>query len=260
MKTTWAYGDYPAMAKALMPAAKTLVDLIEPRAGELVVDLACGTGNAAILAAQRGARVIGVDLEPALLEIAARRAADANLDIHWVEADAGAPGLPRSYFNVVVSVFGIMYVADHAQAARSMARLCRPGGVIGLTTWAPNGFMAALGRTLTPYLPPPPPGDPPSKWGDKAHVADLFAAHGLHSVTSVRRTIPLDFEETQQARDFFVSTAGHVIAEQPRLEQEKRWNDLLADVSALVRQSNVSPGLDVTINLDYLLTLVQMPS
>jgi SAM-dependent methyltransferase len=260
MTTTWGFGDYPAMAAVLLPVAKALVDVIEPRAGERVVDLACGTGNAAILAAQRGARVVGVDLEPALLEIAARRSADANLHVDWVEADAASPGLPKSQFNVVLSVFGIMYVADHRQAVHTMARLCRPGGMIAMTAWAPNGFMAALGRTLARYLPEPPAGTPPSRWGDKAYVTDLFAAERIYSVTSVRRSLPLKFEEAQEARDFLVSTAGHVIAERPRLVREGHWNDLLADLGALVRQSNRDPGLEVLLNLDYLLTLVQKPS
>jgi hypothetical protein len=91
-------------------------------------------------------------------------------------------------------------------------------------------------------------------------VTDLFAAERIYSVTSVRRSLPLKFEEAQEARDFLVSTAGHVIAERPRLVREGHWNDLLADLGALVRQSNRDPGLEVLLNLDYLLTLVQKPS
>jgi ubiquinone/menaquinone biosynthesis C-methylase UbiE len=155
MKTTWGFGDYPAMAKVLLPAAKALVDVVGVRPGERVLDLACGTGNAAILAAQRGAEVMGVDIEPALLEIAARRAAESNVTVTWIEADVGSPSFPRPYFDVILSVFGVMYVSDHKRAVNAVASLCRPGGIIGLTAWAPQGFMTAMGRTLAPYLPPP---------------------------------------------------------------------------------------------------------
>ena len=260
MKTTWGLGDYPAMAEVLQPAAKVLLDAIGIKPGERVVDLACGTGNAAILAAQRGAKVVGVDLEPALLEIAAGRAAEKDLVIEWVEVDARAAPFPPFSFDVVLSVFGVMYVPDQKQAVRSMARLCRPGGIIGLTAWAPNGFLPAMGRALAPFLPPPPPGSyPPERWGDEGWLSDMFGAQGIHSLRSARRALPLHFEDVQEARDFLIASAGHVIAERPRLLEEGSWNDLLADLSALVRQGNSSHGLGVTLNLDYLATLAQMP-
>ncbi|MEX2553940.1 MAG: class I SAM-dependent methyltransferase [Actinomycetota bacterium] len=260
MKTTWGLGDYPAMAELLLPAATVLLDALDVKPGERVLDLACGTGNAAILAAHKGARVVGVDLEPALLEIAAGRAAEKDLVIEWIEVDARAAPFPPASFDVVLSVFGVMYVPDQRQAVRSVTRLCRRGGIIGLTAWAPNGFMPAMGRVLAPFLPPLPPGSyPPERWGDEAWLSGLFGAEGIHSLRSARRTIPLHFEDVQEARDLLVATAGHVIAQRPRLLEEGKWNDLLADLSALVRQSNRAHGLGVTLNLDYLATLVQMP-
>lgn len=259
MTTTWGLGDYSAMAQKLVPAAKVLVEAIDLRPGERVVDLACGTGNAAILAAQRRARVMGVDLEPALLKIAADRAMESKLVIDWVQADVRSAPLPACSIDVVLSVFGVMYVPDQQQAAHALVRLCRPGGIIGLTAWAPNGFLPAMGRTLAPYLPPPPLGYPPARWGDTGAVSDLFEAEGIHSIQNARRSLPLWFEDVQEARDFLVATAGHVLAEQPRLVEEGRWNDLLADLGALIRQSNRSPGLGVVLNLDYLVSIAQKP-
>jgi SAM-dependent methyltransferase len=259
MKTTWGLGDYAAMAQVLMPAAKVLLDAVDIKPGERVVDLACGTGNAAILAAKRGAKVMGVDLEPALLKIAADRAVESKVVIEWVQADARSAPLPACSVDVVLSVFGVMYVPDQQQTAHALARLCRPGGIIGLAAWAPNSFLTAMGRVLASYLPPPAGAYPPARWGDVASLSDLFAAEGIHSVQSARRSLPLSFDDVQEARDFLISTAGHVLAEQPRLLEEGKWNDLLADLSALVRQSNRSPGLGVVVNLDYLVSIAQKP-
>lgn len=248
------------MARALLPAAQVLLRAIGIQPGERVVDLACGTGNAAILAAGTGAQVVGVDREPCLLRIAAQRAGDAGLAVKWVEADAGSSGLPESSFDVVLSTFGVIYLADRPAAARALAGLCRPGGVIGLTAWAPEGFITSMARTLAPYLGPADAAAPdPAPWGDDRRLAGMLAAQGIHCLQSARRVLSLSFDNVQTARDFFLDTSGHVMARRTRLEAEGRWKDLLADMYALVSECNCAQGNDVQLSLDYLVSVAQKP-
>ncbi|MGQ0678115.1 MAG: class I SAM-dependent methyltransferase [Actinomycetota bacterium] len=259
-KTTWGAGDYAAMAERLQPAAAALMKVVEPKQGERVVDLACGTGNAALLAAARKATVVGVDWEPRLLEIAARRGEAGQLEVEWIEGNAAFPELPDEAFDVVMSVFGVMYCPDHEQATAAMLRLCRPGGIVALAAWAPNSFMPLMGRTLAPYLPIPPAGSlPPALWGDERHLQSLFEKHGIYTLNHVRRALQLEFLDDSEARSFLVATAGHVLAERPRLQVANQWNDLLADLGAFVRQSNRASGLGMQLGLDYLITIVQKP-
>lgn len=259
-KTTWGTGDYPQMAELLLPASQVLTNVIEPHAGDRVVDLACGTGNAALLAAKKGAGVVGVDFEPALLKIASERAVAAGLTVHWLEGDLASPDLPEDAFDVVLSVFGIMYVPDQQAAAHTLAALCRPGGIIGLAAWAPNSFMPVMGRTLGPYLPPPPPGGhPPARWGDERSLSRMLEAEGIYSVESMRRELSLEFDDVLSARDFLIATAGHVVQEKGRLVEEGRWNDLLTELYTLVNENNCTPGNDVVLSLDYLISVAHKP-
>ena len=163
-KTTWGAGEYALMAQALEPASALAVDAINVSAGERVIDVATGTGNAALLAAARGAHVLGIDTEPALLALA-RHHTSADLDVKWVEGDAEALPVTDECADVVLSVFGAMYAADHAAAAEELVRVLAPGGRLALTAWTPGSVMPAIGGVIAPYLPPPPPASRrPSQW------------------------------------------------------------------------------------------------
>jgi ubiquinone/menaquinone biosynthesis C-methylase UbiE len=164
-KTTWGAGEYALMAQALEPASARVIEAVDVSAGERVIDVATGTGNAALLAAARGAHVLGIDTEPALLALARRRVT-AGLDVSWIEGDAEALPVADEHADVVVSVFGAMYAADHAVAARELVRVLAPGGRIALAAWTPGSVMPAMGGVIAGYLPPPPPASgPPSQWG-----------------------------------------------------------------------------------------------
>lgn len=132
--TTWGAGDYPHMAHVLEPAAAAAVDAAHVVSGDRVNDVATGTGNAALLASARGAQVIGVDFEPALLRIAEQRARDADRDVRWVRCDAHALPVPSGSVDVVLSVFGVMYVPDHAAAAA--AELARVAAAARASSWS----------------------------------------------------------------------------------------------------------------------------
>ncbi|MGZ4197036.1 MAG: class I SAM-dependent methyltransferase [Solirubrobacteraceae bacterium] len=161
--TTWGVGEYALIAERLAPAAQEVVDLAEVTHSDRVLDVACGTGNAALFAARRGATVVGLDFEPILLEIAKARAREDGLDIEWMLADLQSAPLERAAFTVVLSAFGVMYASDHDAAAAALARCSAPGARLALAAWVPGSFMPAMGAALAPYLPPPPGGTPPSR-------------------------------------------------------------------------------------------------
>jgi ubiquinone/menaquinone biosynthesis C-methylase UbiE len=140
-----------------------------------VLDVAAGTGNASIPAAERGAKVTASDLTPELLEAGRERAEAAGVELEWVEADAENLPFEDESFDVVMSSIGAMFAPHHQEVADELVRVCRPGGTIGLLSWTPEGMIGALFRTMGPFAPPPPPGaQPPPLWGSEQHVYELF--------------------------------------------------------------------------------------
>ncbi|WP_433125092.1 class I SAM-dependent methyltransferase [Micromonospora sp. CA-240977] len=253
--TTWAAGDYPAMARRLMPVAQEVVTAAATGPDDRVVDVATGTGNAAILAARRGARTVGVDLEPALVELARRRAADDGLAVDWRVGDAGRLPLPDDSADVVLSVFGVIYANDHEVAARELSRVCAPSGRVVLAAWTPGSLLPAMGQVLGGYLPPPPPGGaPPSRWGDRTSVGQLLAAADLRITSTVVHRLGLSFANADAATSLLIDTAGHVVTERERLVAEGRWDALRADLRAFVGDRGVADGGQFRLEAEYLLT------
>ncbi len=258
MPTTWSQGDYPSMAERLLPAAELVVDHAAITFGERVLDVACGTGNAALLAARHGADVDGVDIEPALLTIAGERAREVGVRVHWHRGEAEALDVADGEFDAVLSVFGAMYAADHEAAAGELARACAPDGRVVLASWTPGSFMPKLGGVFAPYLPPPPEGSsPPSRWGDPDALAQLLAGAGLRTGSSRRERLMLEFDSRHDAAHFLVDTAGHVVSERRRLQAEGRWTDLLADVSVLVAEEDRGRAGRAVLECEFLLSLAQ---
>ncbi len=262
MATTWGQGNYARMAWRLRPAAARVVEVAEIAAGDAVLDVACGTGNAALAAAARGAApVVGVDLEPALLELARESAPGVPVD--WRVGDAVALPVDDGAFDVVVSTFGVMYAVDQPAAARELARACAAGGRVVLANWVPGSFLPAMGAALSPFLPPPnpshPPGSPPPRWGDEPAATALLADAGLEVGAVSRESLTLDFEGRPQAIAFLVATAGHVVAERPRLEAEGRWPSLLGALGGLVAERDEGREGRVALRCDYLLVTARKP-
>ena len=161
-RTMWASGNYPTMVETfLTPLGPRLVEACRIGAGVSVLDVASGTGNAAIPAAQQGAHVTASDLTPELLQAGAARAQDAGVELDWVTADAENLPFEDESFDIVMSSIGVMFAPHHQAAADELARVCRPGGTIGLLSWTPEGMLGALFRTMGPFAPPPPPGASP---------------------------------------------------------------------------------------------------
>jgi SAM-dependent methyltransferase len=175
-RAMWASGDYPSMVETwLLPLGPRLVAACGIAPGARVLDVAAGTGNASLPAAQLGAAVTASDLTPELLEAGRARAAAQGLELEWVEADAERLPFADGAYDVVMSAIGAMFAPHHQDAADELVRVCRPGGTIGLLSWTPEGMIGSLFRTMGPFAPPPPPGaQPPPLWGSEAHVRELF--------------------------------------------------------------------------------------
>ena len=175
-RTMWGNGDYPLMVDTfLLPIGQRLVEAAGIGPDLRVLDVAAGTGNASIPAAQRGARVTASDLTPALLAAGSHRPDAQGLPIEWVEADAEHLPFEDGLYDVVMSAIGVMFAPHHQAAADELVRVCRPGGTVALLSWTPEGMLGDLFRTMKPFAAPPPPGaQPPPLWGSEEHLAGLF--------------------------------------------------------------------------------------
>jgi SAM-dependent methyltransferase len=175
-RAMWAMGDYPSMVETfLLPLGPRLVEACGIGPDMRVLDVAAGTGNASIPAAQRGARVTASDLTPELLDAGRRRAEAEGVELEWVEADAERLPFEDESFDVVMSAIGAMFAPHHQDVADELVRVCRPGGTVGLMSWTPEGMIGALFRAMGPFAPPPPPGaQPPPLWGSEDHLRGLF--------------------------------------------------------------------------------------
>jgi SAM-dependent methyltransferase len=173
-QAAWASGDYAAVGSRLLLTAELLCEAVDLRAGERVLDVACGNGNAALAAARRFCQVTGVDYVPELLERARERVQAEGLEATFQEADAEDLPFPDNSFDVVLSTCGAMFAPDQERTAAELLRVCRPGGRIGMVNWVPDGYVGELFRTIGRYLPPPLGLRPPVQWGSEERLRKLF--------------------------------------------------------------------------------------
>lgn len=172
--TAWASGDYAVIGTTLQIVGEQLAEACDLGWDERVLDVAAGNGNATLAAARRGCKVTSTDYVASLLDRGAERAQAERLDVAFQTADAEALPFDDASFDAVVSTFGVMFAPDQTQAAAEMARVCRPGGRIGLANWTPEGFIGQLFKVLGRYVPPPAGVQPPSLWGVESHLKSLF--------------------------------------------------------------------------------------
>ena len=185
----WGNGPYQRVTETITDIHERVVDELAPRPGVRWLDLACGTGAVAELAAAAGATVVGVDLAPALIETARQRAAERGLEIDYDVGDCEQLELADASFDAVSSTCGVMFTPDHEQSARELARVTRPGGRIALANWTPTGGLARLFKVMAPFMPAPPPSNP-FDWGEEARVRELlgdtFDLHLEQHVSTLR--------------------------------------------------------------------------
>jgi len=252
-RAMWASGDYAKLAVELVsPLGPVLVQAIGIARGDRVLDVAAGTGNAAIPAAETGASVVASDLVPELLEQGSRLAAERGVDLEWREANAHELPFGDDEFDVVMSSIGVMFAPFHQLAAGELVRVCKPGGRIGLISWTPEGHIGQLWAAMKPYAPAPPTGaQPPPLWGREDHVRALLGDRVTDVVTE-RRMLRIDnFANGAEFRDYFKTLYGPTISVYRNIEGDPdRVAALDADI-AQVGDSVLSSSS--TMEWEYLL-------
>ena len=254
-RATWAAGNYDRVAEQIWDVGAKVVRRVGVSAGERVLDLACGTGNAAIPAAQAGADVIGLDLTPELFDAARARAAGAGVEVDWVEGDAEALPFDDGSFDVVLSTFGCLWVPRHEVCASEIARVLRPGGRLALTNWTPEGTFGAFAATMAEFMPPPPEfAGPPPMWGNEDYVRGLFSGTGVE-LEFARDFAHWRFDSMAEALDSLENDLGPAVKMREFLEPQGRWPELDARIRSWLEEANVSDDDTVLAPQEYLITL-----
>jgi SAM-dependent methyltransferase len=258
-RAIWGAGDFDAIAARIRDVGQGLVDRLEIQAGERVLDVACGTGNVSLPAAATGADVTGVDISPKLLEDARRNAANAGVEIEFVEGDAQDMPFEDDSFDVVASTFGCMFAPDHAKTAAEMVRVLKPGGRFGIAAWMPQGNLGRFFLTIAKYAPPPPEGfQPPPLWGLRDHVTEIFAPTGAE-LEFEDGVAHWRFESNEETVKEYSEKFGPIVVLRPQLEADGRWDDLLADLQTLYEETNSATDGGVEFDGEYLITQGRKP-
>lgn len=246
----WASGDFAVVGTTLQIVGEALCEALDLRAGESVLDVAAGNGNAALAAARRWCDVTAVDYVPALLEKAAERAAAERLPLKTQVADAEALPFAEAVFDVAVSTFGVMFAPDHARAAQEMARVTRAGGKIGLANWTPEGFLGHLFRLVGSYVSPPAGVAPPALWGTKAHLKELFDASAVRIETTKKHFV-FRYRSPEHWIEVFRTTYGPTLKAYEALDADGQAA-LTSDLTDLLAKFNRAKDGSLAVPAEYL--------
>lgn len=253
-QATWASGDFAVIGTTLQIVGESLAEAVDLRAGERVLDIAAGNGNATLAAARRFARVTSTDYVPALLDKGRARAEAEGLDVDFRFADAEHLPFADASFDVVLSTFGAMFTPDHARPAREMLRVLRPGGRIGLANWTPEGFIGQLFKVIGAHVPPPPGLKSPALWGTEPHIVELFGAQA-DSIRCERKSFNFRYRSSghwlQVFRDYYGPTHKAFAALDARGQER-----LAQDITALLERLNVAGPGSLVIPGEYLEVVV----
>ena len=229
---TWSSGDFSVVASRIVLVSEQLAESADLRAGSQVLDVACGNGNATLAAARSGARVIGVDYVPALLEDGRARAVAEGLDVEFRLGDAEDLPIGNASVDAVLSVFGTMFAPDHQKTADEVIRVTRPGGTVALASWTPNGFLGQVFKVITSYVPGPAGVQSPMLWGTEQHLFDLFG-QSIATITSVERDCVWRFRTAEEFVRFFRRWYGPMLKAFDALDDLGK-TALAADLADLV--------------------------
>jgi ubiquinone/menaquinone biosynthesis C-methylase UbiE len=249
-QTAWASGDYAVIGTTLQLVGEQLAEACDLHCDERVLDVAAGNGNATLAAARRGAHVTSTDYVASLLERGAERARAEGLQVSFQAADAEALPFEDASFDAVLSSFGVMFAPDHAKAASEMARVCRPGGRIGLANWTPEGFIGQLFKTLGRQLPPPAGVQPPSLWGTEAHLRTLFGERAA-AIAVTPRMFNFRYRSAAHFIDVFRTWYGPVHKAFLALPAEKA-SALEHDLTELLNRANRAGPGTLVVPSEYL--------
>lgn len=249
-RAMWASGDFAVIGTTLQWVGESLAEAVDLYAGQRVLDVACGNGNAALAAARRFAQVTGVDYVPELLQKAEERARADGLEIVFREGDAEALPFEAETFDVVLSTFGVMFAPNQAQTARELARVCKRGGKLGLASWTPEGFIGQLLKCVGKYVPPAPGLASPALWGSESHVAQLFGERA--NVTRAERK-PFMFRYLSAAHfiDIFRRYYGPTFKAFAALDADGQAA-LTRDMTELLERHNVAGATSLVVPAEYL--------
>jgi SAM-dependent methyltransferase len=253
----WTLGDYATFGELLQPAADALVARVSVTAGMRVLDVATGTGNAAIAAAAAGGRVTGLDLTPELFDAARSRARVGGWDIDWIEGDAEHLPFADHSFERVLSVFGVMFAPDHRRAAGELARVLAPGGTIGVCSWTIEGAFGRMIRLMMSRQPPtsgfvPPPG----LWGNQGYVTELFS--GLDVTMSFERDhVVFQHDSAETWITYLEQVFGPIIFAKAALQESGGWDALRTDLINLYSSLTESTDGSLRVPAEYLTAIVR---
>jgi ubiquinone/menaquinone biosynthesis C-methylase UbiE len=244
----WGSGDYAVVGTTLQIVGEQLCEALDLRAGQKVLDVAAGNGNASLAAARRWCDVVASDYVPALLERARERANAERLSIEFREADAEALPFSEASFDVVVSTFGVMFTPDQDRAAAELVRVCKRGGKVGLANWTPDGFIGQLFKTIGKHLPPPQGAKSPALWGTRARLAELFE-HA--SIEAAQKHFVFRYRSPEHWLEIFKTYYGPVLKAFAALTQSEQ-SALQRDLMNLVDQFNRAEDGSVVVPSEYL--------
>lgn len=234
-QATWASGDFSAVAGVMSLISERLADSADLHAGWRVLDVATGSGNAALAAARLGCDVTGIDYVPSLLDRGRERAAAERMPVDFVEGDAEALPFGDGEFQAVLSVFGTMFAPDHRRTAAEAVRVCRPGGRIGLVSWTPTGFIGAMFRTIAAHVPPPAGLASPMLWGTENHLREIFG-DAVRWTYHRPTTFTWRFVSPEALADFFATFYGPTLKALDALGEQR--DELRNDLAVLAREWN----------------------
>jgi SAM-dependent methyltransferase len=255
-RSMWAAGDYPTLSEHIAGVGELLVERARVAAGMRVLDVACGSGNAALPAARRGAEVTGLDLVPELLEAGRAKAANADLDIEWVEGDAESLPFDDASFDRVLSTFGHMFAPRHRQTADEMARVCRRGGLVGICCWTPEGVTGDIFKATGSYLPPPPEfASPPLLWGTEDHVREMFGP-AAREFEFERHSATIEWDSVEGWADYFLDRFGPLVTARQMLGD--RFAELRAEIVAVWEAWNEADDGRLVLPQEYLLAVARL--
>jgi len=247
---TWASGDYAAVAARIQLIAEQLVDAANLTPGSSVLDVATGSGNAALAAARSGCSVTAVDYVPELLERGRLRAAAEGFDVDFVAGDAEALPFAEASFDAVVSTLGVMFAADQERAAAELLRVSRPGATIALANWTPSSFVGEMFRTVARHVPPPAGVRSPLEWGTEARLAELIG-NGVSELLVRPRAFVFRFRSPSDFVDFFRTNYGPVHRAFAALDDEGR-GQLERDLAELAATHNRSSAASLAVPSEYI--------
>ena len=253
-QAAWASGDFAVVASRIVLVAEHLCDTADLQAGWRVLDVATGSGNAAIAAARHGSTAVGVDYVPALLERGRMRAEAEGLTVEFQQADAEALPFTGNSFDAVVSTFGVMFTANQDKAAAELLRVCKPGGKIGLANWTPNGFIGQLFKTLGKHMPPPAGVKSPALWGTRARIDEMFGPQAA-SIETLPREFMFRYRSAQHWMDVFKTYYGPLLKTFAALAPPAQ-EALHDDIMALIARMNRSGDGTMVVPSEYLEVIV----